>query len=538
MLFSVPQYILESTLCFGVLLLYIQLALPQQASTRIQWFIWTSMLAAMVIPALEVPILLQQHGTESIIPVIAKAEQWQNGWQKALGQITPGLSISLADTLLFIYFLGFAYRAYQWIDSNHFFRINTKNQRSDLAHASADAPQRSVTIWADILWESWRQKRQFPKAVLPFLPYLHTQHYLRVWTLDWMRMFHWFQPMAGRLHTQYHRLATQIETPNSSKIPGAEHRFLFVGYSLYLPLIVLFSLNFSSQIPGTEYLRVFNHQFTEMAHQPFIQVADLPKESNAYLKWGIQRLALSAYEEGEPLQTEFLHLTPELIYLLPAVEFQVFNDGEFLAYRNWEASVMVPGTNQARIFKRPSSFWAFLRGLPERAELSIYLKIEDQSGKLWVASATISPDGQVYNPEQGIRALVPELSTIRWSVPRVLEPLESSEADYVLLWGDISIPLNKYANPDVYTGFVQLDREEFMAQIGNQIQVLHGSEALDFKEFSIRFSEPGTWNWYSTDHLYPEIRQKTQANIDSEQMAQIDREVQNGDWLVLQGKVG
>ncbi|MEM1219668.1 MAG: hypothetical protein AAGH79_12175, partial [Bacteroidota bacterium] len=51
-------------------------------------------------------------------------------------------------------------------------------------------------------------------------------------------------------------------------------------------------------------------------------------------------------------------------------------------------------------------------------------------------------------------------------------------------------------------------------------------------------SEPGTWNWYSTDLLYPEIRQKELASLDSEQLTQIEEEIQNGDWLVLQGKVG
>lgn len=540
MTFSVPQYLLESTICFAILYGYVRLAMRSMASPRIQWFLWFATLACLVLPAIHLPVFPPVSQTEWLHPVVAEVGHYQSEWQKALGRITPGLSISLANTLLLLYFLGFAYRSYLWIDSLHFFFAEWQVLRSLAVIPHADQPAQP-RVFAEEIWAHWQDKKKIQEGPISYFPYIHFQHFQRFWTFDWMLHFHWFQPFAWKMHQVFSDQLTILASAKNGPPPKPsrqEQRFLIGGYSLFLPLFLLFSLNVSSYLPGTAHLRYANQEFTRMAHQPFIQVADLPDEPTAYIKWGIQRLRLAPFEEGKTLRTEILHLTPNLRYLLPAVEFQVFNEGKALPHKTWEAAVLVPGASQARTFTQPQQFWSYLQGLPDAADLSIYLKVQDEEDQIWIAAATISPDGQVYQPEIGIRTLVPQLSTLRWSVPVVLQQTESSEAEFVLIWGELQIPLNKYANPDVYTGYVELDRTTFLKQIGNHIQILQGSEKLEIEELNLSFSEPGTWTWSSRENQILDIRQKNQAVIGNKDLEQIRDDLQNGDWLVLRGRAG
>jgi hypothetical protein len=51
--------------------------------------------------------------------------------------------------------------------------------------------------------------------------------------------------------------------------------------------------------------------------------------------------------------------------------------------------------------------------------------------------------------------------------------------EYYVEWGAIKIPLEKYANPDVYKGFAEVDLEEFYTLLSEKMEVFHKDKAVE-----------------------------------------------------------
>jgi hypothetical protein len=51
--------------------------------------------------------------------------------------------------------------------------------------------------------------------------------------------------------------------------------------------------------------------------------------------------------------------------------------------------------------------------------------------------------------------------------------------EYYVEWGAIKIPLEKYANPDVYKGYAEVDLEEFYTLLSEKMEVFHKDKAVE-----------------------------------------------------------
>ncbi len=96
--------------------------------------------------------------------------------------------------------------------------------------------------------------------------------------------------------------------------------------------------------------------------------------------------------------------------------------------------------------------------------------------------------------------------------------------EYWLEWGDLRIPLERYANPNVYRGEIIVDREKFIASIASPLRLFREDRELPLELTS--FSRPpfyrGSPWWFS----YPAERQ---GRLEGEVLEKIQTGVRPGD---------
>lgn len=99
---------------------------------------------------------------------------------------------------------------------------------------------------------------------------------------------------------------------------------------------------------------------------------------------------------------------------------------------------------------------------------------------------------------------------------------------YELQWGDIRVPLQKYANPNVFSGAVEVGFDEFLKAIHGKIQLFRRDRVLDFELVNLS-RRPFSWErrlWFS----YPELRRGV---LPDEVIERLQRGILPGEQLTL-----
>ncbi|MCB0642534.1 MAG: hypothetical protein KDC44_12885, partial [Phaeodactylibacter sp.] len=105
----------------------------------------------------------------------------------------------------------------------------------------------------------------------------------------------------------------------------------------------------------------------------------------------------------------------------------------------------------------------------------------------------------------------------------------------IFRWGDLKIDLKKYANPNVYSGFVELKKEQVIPFLDQKIHVFKDGEALEMVDLTVRY-----YDKMQNDVINLELDlHGDQASIRLPQKVQMLAELlKQGDAISIYGKVG
>ncbi|MCB0586321.1 MAG: hypothetical protein KDD06_13495, partial [Phaeodactylibacter sp.] len=98
------------------------------------------------------------------------------------------------------------------------------------------------------------------------------------------------------------------------------------------------------------------------------------------------------------------------------------------------------------------------------------------------------------------------------------------ESPYEVRWGRIQIPLVKYANPEVYSGSIELEISEFRNMVGQELVLLKYEREQEVEVVSIHREPYSRFSsfWYS----YPEFKEQ---RLEPSVASTLSQGIQQGD---------
>ena len=265
--------------------------------------------------------------------------------------------------------------------------------------------------------------------------------------------------------------------------------FFSIGGSLLLTsalLISLFSFNQSSKLINEQNFHSTGEWLNTYGDQTMWAVEESEKSFYS-LRWGIKSLPLVSPNESEVIDYEIPLVHPKLFYTLQYTlpEMKGLLTPEI---QEFSAQIALPNSTELLVFQDLEAFEKGLKKLGEVPECTVFLKIIDERNNNWFAACTISESGKVYGLDHIMSQHSKELAGIKWHI-------DSPDADNLLFkkdtcvfkWGDLSIDLIKYANPNVYSGYLELKKENLLPFLHDSIRILKDGEFLELTDLTLRY---------------------------------------------------
>lgn len=104
----------------------------------------------------------------------------------------------------------------------------------------------------------------------------------------------------------------------------------------------------------------------------------------------------------------------------------------------------------------------------------------------------------------------------------------SDKYEYLLQWGDIILPLEKYANPNGFRGETEVELEEMLRVLDQQILLLKNDVPLDI-EFHTLYNYTDGWR----DSKWHPNPADDQRNLNQEVLEEMSQSIQKGDRVVI-----
>ena len=102
------------------------------------------------------------------------------------------------------------------------------------------------------------------------------------------------------------------------------------------------------------------------------------------------------------------------------------------------------------------------------------------------------------------------------------------ESPYAVEWGEMRIPLVKYANPEVYAGSIEVELSEFRTLVGQELRLLKYAHEHEVEVVSIHREPYGRFSsfWFS----YPEFKSR---RLGSSVISKFSQDIQPGDVVAV-----
>jgi hypothetical protein len=461
MFLSTPQYLLEFTILLGLFYVGIR-AIRLRPADR------NSLLAGIPIICLLLPAM-RLSGTLAD----PEALGWLNSSFSVFGA-DWGLVLRnarISDLFFLVYWAGFAVMLAKLVD-----RLNLVSREFNTGSASYQ--QRSKgSRWlpenrsfAGLLLVGAPMDSLLLERVRTALPTrLRSFHFLEVLMLEIMVLIFWWNPLIYPYRQAYrvgarteliHHLHPSRQMPTMQKQLKDSLYFLVFGC---LTAILLF--NYQVLHPAGQSYQNFFQQVGQALHTPILGEQPL-EEEEVTLWWGGHQIPLAEVRANDALAYEIYHLTPFEFHLLRREVLHVKDRAGFSSIKQLIGRIGVPNSFQLSIIRTEQDFLQRLPRLVSMGEQTIYLRLEDEEGRTWVAVLAISETEQVYNLQKGVQQIAGEVA----ATELVDQAGHKLSSPYRFLWGDLEVPLEKYASPDVYRGFLEVPLDSVQSILRGEMQ--------------------------------------------------------------------
>ena len=200
---SIPQYLLESSFCLGILYLFYSLFLKKE--THFQFnraYLILSSMFSLVIPIINIDFSKTSHitGADHMFPILSTVDAFQLGINQTITQQNNVLQISVADVITYIYIAGLFIMTLKLASGlfKLFGIINRSPKMKDTDHTlliSDDVPASS--FFSYIFWQDTHDKNdKVQKTILDHeMVHVRQWHSLDVIVMELMVIVKWFNPL-------------------------------------------------------------------------------------------------------------------------------------------------------------------------------------------------------------------------------------------------------------------------------------------------------------------------------------------------------
>ncbi|MCB0704607.1 MAG: hypothetical protein KDC34_04830 [Saprospiraceae bacterium] len=489
MLASTPQFFLEFSFLLLVFYLCIQNLnlLPTERA---------SLLAGIPLVAFLLPGFRFAFSMDSpaMIGWAAGSFSW---WEADWGVFAR--NASLADLILIAYWLGFAWFLARFLDqlarlglSNNGFSVNRFFNRS---FDPAQAHQRAIA--ALLVLGRPEDSRMLEQAQIQLPGRLHRGHFFEVALVELMVLINWWNPLIHLYRKKYLgqiRLELDRQLMPSRIVYSKEQDQIHLALRRIIASCAGFLLFINLPLPGAETYVQFFRNIEIKSQTAFLDDPTL-MEPTATLEWGGHEIPLAAVHSDATLAYELYYLQPFEFYMLRQYHMRLRVGAAHPEILSLVGRIGVPHSNELSLIESNADFEERLPRLVSMGEQTLFLRLEGKDGRTWVAVLAISETAQVYNEENGMNAIARDVAGIE----QIKKAKPTPVTPYRFVWGNLEIPLEKYANPDVYRGFLELPLDSFLNSVSSQMRFFARDSLLEMEHLTIRAYGDPSWRsviWY------------------------------------------
>jgi hypothetical protein len=316
---NVPLYLLETSCCILVFYLFYRLLLRSLPAHRLhRVYLLIMPLLALMIPAMS-PEVLPVHTAGEGGEVL---QLFGTSFPQGLRQYLTGLSLSIADLGLILYFSGFTFLAFRLMDRLWSIREWVHGHKKYDLFSPLHATRRLFPSSGIFLLLSWN-KDQLSKEELLVLE--QDRMFLRPWHgwetiwMELMVMIQWFQPVLFLIRRELIRVEQQLSSryidarlgrPKASpEFSEASWRFALIAPLVFF-LFAIFSFDGITDRLGYTVLEPLTHRIDHWSRSTLLSFQEPPPEEVRYLAWGSKQIMLSPIQEGGWIDYEVAEISP------------------------------------------------------------------------------------------------------------------------------------------------------------------------------------------------------------------------------------
>ncbi|MBR9921662.1 MAG: hypothetical protein GYB31_12560 [Bacteroidetes bacterium] len=451
-------------------------------------------------------------------------------------------NLSTANLLYSIYLFGFALAFAEFLDR--------------LFRQGLDLNRLSITrYFKTALWPSGKDGSGMTKKAIAGLSLLGNQsdslliersrlktsgsvqraHYLEGFLLQLALLIHWWNPILWWYKNAY--LAESRRELQGSVMPSRAVRLSVrdqtpkaVKRIFALSACFLLLANMPLVMPGSNPFYDWLSSLEQKSQIRYFE--DLPElEPLASLSWGGHKIPLAAVHSEDDLAYEVYHMQPFELHLLRYQNMQLKVGNKKPGIQKLVGRIGVPHSDELSYIGSEIDFIDRLPRLSSMGEQTFYLRLETDKGQTWVAVIAVSESAQVYNSEGGLHAIARDVAGFK----RLNEEDQKKTSPYRFTWGDMEIPLEKYASPDVYSGFIEITLDSFLQIVEEDMRFFALDSTLEIEHLSVRaYGNPA---WRSVIWS-PEIITNSAVLDSKTALESLGKQIGPGDEITLYGRAG
>ncbi len=515
---TLTQFTFEMTLCLSVFYVIYRI-LPQKLEKDNLLFLLLTACSAVLLPLLS-------FSADNTFRFFYKEELTQTVYNSFFASIPLSVSysgniiITFQDILSFFYLLGFGFFAFKKIDSWSHTNEMIKPSVSSKTSKNKSSFWYNTAIFSQIYHGSEEGIRAFYKKENRFTSFFFSKFPTLI--IEFFSLIFWFHPFTylyrKEFYSNTHKMINKTSI-SQSQIP--EHLSSYIKTTAAVPFLfsflALFSFDFSKELPFALGIIDTNEAITSWVNKP---IFDLDKtQKGTVLDWG--RIDLPIVKIGnDALETQrYLTTMMNRPYFkeIKDAELKFYHEGTKQRIIKLEAIFNSPDFEQPLRAVGRKEFQKYVNAISSQREVTVIIKLETEFGEKWMSALAITRYAKLYIDKPEITALIGDNSYIDYvldtSSPHFLVEkasinVEEEDAIYTVKWGELEIILEKYANPNMYRAYIELDLETAQKNIGNTIEVLkNGStrsiDGLAFMRYDAIKDKSDAPNWFRFEEINP-----------------------------------
>ncbi|MBK8492454.1 MAG: hypothetical protein IPL49_16595 [Saprospirales bacterium] len=310
-------------------------------------------------------------------------------------------------------------------------------------------------------------------------------HALEVLMLEGGLALLWFQPMLFLFRREVGKVEGEGIAAKSSI--WAELGLALPALGATFLLSWLFAADQICHAPMWNQVESKTNEWQARLEAPLFQLG-APMPAQTLMGWG------GYWTTFTPLPLDSLALTP--VRLLSPFEYYTISgqlwtwrkDGWDMTPHSVSALAVFPFQTDPVHLNSFIEIQHFLDTQRFATEMTLFLKIEDEGQQPWLGVIGVSEKGRVYGFDDVLQNWGPSMPLLHWrkgNNGRTLAELVP-HSPYRVVWGDLNLPLDLRANPNVYGGNSAVDLEEMQSYLDHPIRFYYGDSLLAPESVSVR----------------------------------------------------